>query len=75
MWSMAARQEMLTIQDALMASGSNRLLADGFYAGQAELTPGDRWMLWRDRHGPFWVSELPSLAEIDLLTDRKFKER
>ena len=67
LWNVATRQEMLLLPDAFMTSGENRLITDAHYAGQAELTPGDRWMLWQEQRGPIRVTQLPSLAETDAI--------
>jgi WD40 repeat protein len=73
-WNVATRQEVLLIQEALMPSGDNRLLTDPHFAGQAEVTPGDRWMLWQGKPGSIRVTELPSLAEIEATRKDKSRE-
>lgn len=65
LWNVPTRQETLLFPEALMTTGEDRLIMGIHDAGQAELTPGDRWMLWRQPGGRVRVAELPSREEID----------
>jgi WD40 repeat protein len=65
LWSVATGQEMLVFKDCSMVSGNELAAYDPDYTGQAYLTAGDRWLLWRERAGPIQVTLLPTLAEID----------
>jgi eukaryotic-like serine/threonine-protein kinase len=66
LWNVATRQEILLLDNALMTSGAGRLFSDVAYSSQAALIPEDRWMLWRELPNRIRVTELPSLAEIDV---------
>jgi len=63
----ATGQEMLVIPDVLMASGMWHSHSGFRYAVPADLSPGDRWLVWQERGGLIRVTPLPSLAEIDRL--------
>jgi len=65
LWSVATGQEMLVFKDCSMLSRNELSADDPDYIGQAYLTAGDRWLLWRERAGPIQVTPLPTLAEID----------
>lgn len=56
-----------------MASGRDGYLFDPFCT-QAELNPGDRRLVWQERHGLIRVNTLLSLAEIDAIEKHPITE-
>lgn len=65
-WNVATGREMLLFQDAIMPVGPRQgWITDSHAAGQAEIFPGNRWLVWQDLAETIHVIALPSLAEID----------
>jgi eukaryotic-like serine/threonine-protein kinase len=67
LWSVATGQELIFLRDCWMLPGDELSIADFYLASQADLTPGDRWFVWREGSGTIRVMALPALAGIDAI--------